>query len=157
MAMTEYASFEFEYALQALVTFGELWGVLSGLHLAWDKGFRRILVEVDNLDVVRALQEDRGQGHSYALILLIISLLFRCWEVRMIHVLRSGNSVMDNIAKLGILGSTCVIYFEVPPPSIVHVLLGDVDGVSDNIANLAILGSTCVIYFEVPPPSIFLR
>ncbi|KAK9034843.1 hypothetical protein V6N11_076900 [Hibiscus sabdariffa] len=77
-----------------------------------------------------------------------MSLLCRCWEVRMIHVLRSGNSVMDNIAKLAILGSTCVIYFEVPPPSIVHVLLGDVDGVSDNIAKLAILGSTCVIYFE---------
>ncbi|KAK8597906.1 hypothetical protein V6N13_095300 [Hibiscus sabdariffa] len=89
----------------------ELWGVWSGLQMAWAKGFRRIIIEVDSLDVVRVLQEDRRQGHICTLILHIQMLLRRSWEVHVLHVLRRDNSVADGLAKLTNLDSTCVMFF----------------------------------------------
>ncbi|KAL4278446.1 hypothetical protein GQ457_03G003940 [Hibiscus cannabinus] len=98
--------------------------------MACDKGFRRIIIEVDNLDVVRALKEDRRLGHICTLILHIQMLLRRSWEVRVLHVLRRDNSVADRLAKLANTDSNCVMYFEDPPPSIVQILQRDVASTS---------------------------
>ncbi|KAL4279654.1 hypothetical protein GQ457_03G035040 [Hibiscus cannabinus] len=98
--------------------------------MAWDKGFRRIIIEVDSLDVIRVLKEDRRQGHICTLILHIQMLLRRSWEVRVLHVLRCDNSVVDRLAKLANSDSTCVKYFEDPPPSIVQILQKDVASIS---------------------------
>ncbi|KAK8503517.1 hypothetical protein V6N12_066204 [Hibiscus sabdariffa] len=59
-----------------------------------------------------------------------LMLLCRNWEVRVLHVLRRDNSVADRLAKLANPDSTCVMYFEDPPPSIVHILQRDVASIS---------------------------
>ncbi|KAK8609722.1 hypothetical protein V6N13_093137 [Hibiscus sabdariffa] len=104
----------------------ELWGVWCGLQLAWEKGCRRIILEVDSLDVVKALKEDRRQGHVCTLLLHIRLLIQRNLAVQVVHVLRSANSVADRLAKLATPGSNCVTYFANPPPSIEPILQGDI-------------------------------
>ncbi|KAL4292089.1 hypothetical protein GQ457_14G023220 [Hibiscus cannabinus] len=104
----------------------ELWGVWCGLQMDWDKGFRRLILEVDSLDVVRALKDDRRHGHICTLVLHIKMVLRRNWEVQVLHVTRSANSVADSLAKLAIPASTCVMYFKDPPSSIIPFLHSDV-------------------------------
>ncbi|KAL4335788.1 hypothetical protein GQ457_07G042280 [Hibiscus cannabinus] len=104
----------------------ELWGVWCGLQLAWEKGCRRIILEVDSLEVVKALQEDCRQGHICSLLFHIRLFLQRNWEVHVVHVLRRANSIADRLAKLAISGSNCVTYLANPPPSIVPILQDDI-------------------------------
>ncbi|KAK8713547.1 hypothetical protein V6N13_148760 [Hibiscus sabdariffa] len=58
------------------------------------------------------------------------TLLRRSWEVHVLHVLRCDNSVADCLAKPANSDSTCVIYFEDPPPFIVQILQRDVASIS---------------------------
>ncbi|KAK9020798.1 hypothetical protein V6N11_010812 [Hibiscus sabdariffa] len=68
--------------------------------------------------------EDRRHGRICTLLLHIQMLLCRSWEVR------RDNSVAYYLAKLANPDSTCVIYFEDPPPSIVQILQRDVASIS---------------------------
>ncbi|KAK8531742.1 hypothetical protein V6N12_053205 [Hibiscus sabdariffa] len=79
-----------------------------------------------NTDGAKTLKEDRRQEHLCSLLLHIRLLLQRNWEVHVVHVLRSANSVADRIAKLATPGPTCVTYLANPPPSIEPILQGDI-------------------------------
>ncbi|KAL4342349.1 hypothetical protein GQ457_08G034490 [Hibiscus cannabinus] len=57
-------------------------------------------------------------------------LLCRNWEVCVLHVLRHDNSVVDRLVKLVNPDSTCVMYFEDPPSSIMQILQRDVASIS---------------------------
>lgn len=39
------------------ITGAELWGVYQGLTLAWNEGFKKVIVESDSLSVVRMIQK----------------------------------------------------------------------------------------------------
>ena len=39
----------------------ELWGVVHGLRMAWDLGYRRIQVGIDNYSVVQIIKENNAQ------------------------------------------------------------------------------------------------
>ncbi|KAL4377897.1 hypothetical protein GQ457_02G018100 [Hibiscus cannabinus] len=96
--------------------------------MTWNKGFRQIVIEVDSLDVVRALQEVGGR--TCTLLFHIQNLFCRGWEIRVLHVFCHGNSDPNCITKLASSDSTHVTYFEDPLSSVVQLLQHDVTSIS---------------------------
>lgn len=79
----------------------ELWGVYYGLLAAWEKGFRRVEVEVDSEMVVEFLTTGIGDTHPMSfLVRLCYGFLTRDWLVRIVHVYREANRLTDGLANL---------------------------------------------------------
>ncbi|XP_050207419.1 uncharacterized protein LOC126656837 [Mercurialis annua] len=113
-----------------LVVEAELRGVYHGLLLNWHLGFRRVLLEVDNKNVVDALNKLSSAGSNFNIIAAICALLAREWEVRVTHVYREANFAADHLASLNASDDFCVVYHNSPPGSLLHWLSHDRQGVS---------------------------
>ena len=80
----------------------ELLALRFGLQLAWQHGFRKIVCEVDCMEVVRLVLHEASSFHRYVAIIRVIqSLLSRDWHCVLHHVYREGNQVADFLARLG--------------------------------------------------------
>ena len=71
--------------------------MLSGLQIAWDMGFRKVILECDSKALIVALKNGRGPL-SY-LVQVIGKLLKFSWEVKVIHTYREGNSCVGWFAN----------------------------------------------------------
>ncbi|KAK8579919.1 hypothetical protein V6N12_070217 [Hibiscus sabdariffa] len=78
----------------------ELWGIVEGLWLAWDACIRVVLLEVDNDHVARMVQDTTQISDIHGLMPTIRELVDRAWVVRVRHIRRSINMVVDGMAKL---------------------------------------------------------
>ncbi|KAK8992763.1 hypothetical protein V6N11_048833 [Hibiscus sabdariffa] len=103
----------------------EFWAVFEGLQCAWQLGCRRILVESDNTDVVRALQAKVTNTVYSSLLGHIRTLLRYNWEVKFCHVFREGNRVVDSMTKVFSLDSFNRRIFLVPHDEVLPVLQQD--------------------------------
>ncbi|CAN1743736.1 Putative ribonuclease H protein At1g65750 [Linum perenne] len=80
----------------------ELQGIINGLRIAWDNGFRRVDARTDSQAIFTLIREDRSATHQHAVdIDKLRELLQRDWEVTISHIYREGNSVADYLATLG--------------------------------------------------------
>ncbi|CAN1291604.1 Putative ribonuclease H protein At1g65750, partial [Linum perenne] len=89
----------------------ELRGVVSGLQLAWDRGYRKVQLQIDSQCAVLLLQSDDRTDH--------------------LHVYRESNHVADHLANRG---HSCPIGFhciELSDPVLSFWLLHDQLGVSE--------------------------
>ncbi|KAL4278188.1 hypothetical protein GQ457_03G036380 [Hibiscus cannabinus] len=100
-------------------------GVLRAHSGSWSFGFFKFIGFCSVFEA-ELWGEDCRQGHLCSLLFHIRSFLQRNWEVHVVHVSRSANSVADRLAKLAIPGNNCVTYLANPPPSIVPMLQGDI-------------------------------
>ncbi|KAL4335727.1 hypothetical protein GQ457_07G012090 [Hibiscus cannabinus] len=82
------------------IVVAELWGVFEGLALAWTRGFRKILLEVDSLDVFRLLTRHGADRCFDSLTCDIHELLDRHWEVSVGIIRHSTNQVANGLAKV---------------------------------------------------------
>eukprot|EP00258_Populus_trichocarpa_P027694 XP_024443713.1 uncharacterized protein LOC112324533 [Populus trichocarpa] len=81
----------------------ELWAVYVGLQLAWDRGFRKVDLESDSKVVVGLINGDSVRvDRNYNIIMQIIGMLGRDWEVTTYHVYREANCVADWLANYGL-------------------------------------------------------
>ncbi|KAK9081324.1 hypothetical protein Syun_031103 [Stephania yunnanensis] len=79
----------------------ELWGALQGLQLAWDMGFRQIVLELDNKSVVELLNGEKIPLNQHRhIVSLIRQLLQRRWFIRIVHIHREGNRAADWLASM---------------------------------------------------------
>lgn len=78
------------------------------LELAWNRGFHRVICDVDCVDLVATLEDAIAvQLHSDFLVLNSISqLLAKDWDVRINCVHRDSNAVADYLARRGDATST---------------------------------------------------
>ncbi|CAN1188824.1 Putative ribonuclease H protein At1g65750 [Linum perenne] len=84
------------------ITRAELRGISAGLKLAWEAGFRRILVQSDSRSVISLILNDEAPTHQHTgEVLLIRSLVRREWDVSFSHVYREANKSADFLARLG--------------------------------------------------------
>ncbi|CAN1280519.1 Putative ribonuclease H protein At1g65750, partial [Linum perenne] len=91
------------------ITRVELRGVVPGLQLAWDRGFRKVQLQTDSQCAVLLLQSDDHADHIHATtIQRAQELLRRDWEVRITHVFRESNHVADHLANRG---HSCPVVF----------------------------------------------
>ncbi|CAI9113041.1 OLC1v1013568C1 [Oldenlandia corymbosa var. corymbosa] len=94
----------------------EIWGLLQGLQLAWDKGYRKLEAEVDNESVVRlVLAKEPNSGVHLEILHAIKELMSRSWEVKLAHVHREKNFAADYMAALAVSNPPGLHRMDFPP------------------------------------------
>ncbi|XP_031402735.1 uncharacterized protein LOC116212324 [Punica granatum] len=113
----------------ATAVVAELWGVLSGLELAWELGYRLVLLEVDSLLVTRLIAGSGPRAPQLRTIVREIrSWLERDWQVEVSHQYREGNSVADWMARWSLSLPLGLHIQHIPPPEVRALLAGDIIG-----------------------------
>ncbi|CAN1832077.1 Putative ribonuclease H protein At1g65750 [Linum perenne] len=93
------------------ITRAELRGAVSGLQLAWERGYRKIQLQLDSQCAVQLLQAEGLDDHAHAAtIFKATELLQRNWEVQILHVYRESNHAADYLANVG---HSCPLGFHV--------------------------------------------
>lgn len=109
----------------------ELWGLLTGLCLAWSLRLPRIIIETDSLLAVKLLQGTVSPSHRfYSLIYAIKAFLRLPWEFHLRHQHREGNRAADWMANMASLQPYGVHILQAPPIGLVPLLNDDISGVS---------------------------
>ncbi|KAK4274299.1 hypothetical protein QN277_017543 [Acacia crassicarpa] len=103
----------------------EEWAILMGLRMAWEKGFRKVILETDSKIMIDRLRIGREDINCSLVLLQIRNFLNRLWEVELQFVCRSQNGLADAMAKEGISNSFAS---SVCPHKLRHLLLQDCMG-----------------------------
>ncbi|CAN1179527.1 Putative ribonuclease H protein At1g65750, partial [Linum perenne] len=84
------------------ITRAELRGIATGLKLAWEAGFKKIVVQADSRAAISLINAEGPPTHQHGgEIYTIRELMLRDWEVTIRHVYREGNRSADFLANLG--------------------------------------------------------
>ncbi|MBA0800863.1 hypothetical protein Gohar_011275, partial [Gossypium harknessii] len=85
---------------QCSVFNAELWGILDGLMLLQKQGYKKVVIQSDNLQVVKAIQDNLLEDSNLVLIKRIQQVLQHesHWLLR--HVPKEKNQVADCITKM---------------------------------------------------------
>ncbi|CAN1130050.1 Putative ribonuclease H protein At1g65750, partial [Linum perenne] len=84
------------------ITRAELWGILIGLRLAWNAGYKKIIVQTDSQVAVQLLTDDSSTNHHHGLeVTQFKEFNARSWEIRIQHIYREGNRAADFLASIG--------------------------------------------------------
>ncbi|CAN1354630.1 Putative ribonuclease H protein At1g65750, partial [Linum perenne] len=76
------------------ITRAELRGLIAGLDLSWDRGWRKVAVQCDSR-VAIALLSKITEVRAFR------NLMLRDWEVTLNHIFREGNKAADFLAGVG--------------------------------------------------------
>jgi len=107
----------------------ELWGVYYGLVIAWERGFRRVELEVDSKLVVGFLQTGVTEMHPLSfLVRLCHGFISRDWLVRVTHVYREANRLADGLANYAFSLDFGFLSLDVCPESVLSIMFEDVNG-----------------------------
>ncbi|KAK9033055.1 hypothetical protein V6N11_018093 [Hibiscus sabdariffa] len=101
----------------------ELWAILTGLRLAKDNGYERLLVQSDNLEVITRLNSTTANSDVNALVRAIARLRHADWETRFQWIPREANKLTDALVKLAT--SYDLSLFDVPPAPLQSFLDSD--------------------------------
>ncbi|KAF7819384.1 Non-LTR retroelement reverse transcriptase [Senna tora] len=111
------------------ITLTELWGVLSGLQVAWNRGFKKVIIETDCLNAKRLIYQNFEEGYCSAqLVDEIHKSIAQDWDVVVQHVFKEANFVADKIAQLGHYEDFGIRIIEQPPDCIHKLLYEDIHG-----------------------------
>lgn len=113
-------------------TRAEFLAVLRGLALTWNKGCRKVVLEVDSMVVVRELLGDlRPSSPLYHIVRRCKGLIFdQEWEVVVKHCYREANRAADWLANYGVGLNPKLVIMEAAPMGLRDVLLEDLSGVA---------------------------
>ncbi|KAK2373854.1 Polynucleotidyl transferase, ribonuclease H superfamily protein [Trifolium repens] len=113
------------------VMVAELWGAFEGLKLAWERGYKKVELQLDAQNVVKVINKDlHAKAEDWSLCKKIWRLLEMEWEVRIRHTYRKANRCADVLAHMRCdLGSTMIIY-ESCPTQLSQFMLADAFGTS---------------------------
>ncbi|XP_054782099.1 uncharacterized protein LOC129289366 [Prosopis cineraria] len=87
----------------------EAWAIWKGLQLAWDMGFKKVILESDAKAVIDDLKDISRNNKDSLLILQIRSMLSFDWEVQVTHISRTQNCVADALAKEDLHSSSLLV------------------------------------------------
>ncbi|KAL0900758.1 hypothetical protein Bca101_084719 [Brassica carinata] len=105
----------------------ELWEVYYGLVVTWERGIRRLELEVDSKMVF--LTTWIGDAHPLSfLVRLCHGFLKRDWLVRIVHVYGEANRLADGLANLTFSFQFGFHRLDDAPLDVVGLLREDVDG-----------------------------
>ena len=130
----EYGMWEGGFAINIGIcsaSLAELWGVYYGLCIAWDRGIRRLEVEVDSESVVGFLQTGIHDVHPFSfLVRLCYGFISRDWLVKFSHVYREANRLADGLANYAFSLRFGLHYFESILEHVAPILLEDLNEVA---------------------------
>ncbi|CAN1140837.1 Putative ribonuclease H protein At1g65750, partial [Linum perenne] len=85
------------------ITRAELTGAVIGMERDWALGIRDLTVQLDSLYVVQLLTDMGKLEHQHATIVSRYrSLLYRAWNLKVVHIYREGNCLADSLASRGL-------------------------------------------------------
>ncbi|KAL4323510.1 hypothetical protein GQ457_11G022220 [Hibiscus cannabinus] len=93
----------------------ELWAAFDSLSLAWQRGFRKVIIELDNMQVVLILNGETSALGDNFLVVRIKVLLVRQWDVPVRHIVREANKVADGLARLVRGEPIGEWFYDIPP------------------------------------------
>ncbi|KAL9396149.1 hypothetical protein Peur_010402 [Populus x canadensis] len=97
----------FKLCRHTIIMVVELEAIRQGL-LAWDFGYRQVVMESDSLEAVHAISIGVPRSHPSLYIISDISHpCLRNWSVSFEHTLREVSRGADFLAKLGSTGDMC--------------------------------------------------
>ncbi|KAG7573124.1 Ribonuclease H domain [Arabidopsis suecica] len=109
----------------------ELWGAYYGLLIAWDKGFRRVELDLDSELVVGFLKSEMSNAHPLAFLVRLCHGFFtRDWLVRINHVYREANRLADGLANYAFTLPLDLHLFETCLEAVHLILLEDANGIA---------------------------
>ncbi|CAI0378960.1 unnamed protein product [Linum tenue] len=112
------------------ITSAELKGAVTGLRLAWDKGYRRVHLNLDSTTAVGIIMNNAEDDHRHGIIAKEFNYLLSLdWDVRVSHVYREANFAADFLAAKGHLVDFGTHLFNVYDPELEHWLLHDIMGI----------------------------
>ncbi|KAF7843414.1 RnaseH [Senna tora] len=79
--------------------YAELWSIYFGLSTAWDRGYKKVILELDSSFVIQLIQDVSFTAYPLKrLILSIRDFLNKDWQVELNHTLREENYVAYSLA-----------------------------------------------------------
>ncbi|KAK5843088.1 hypothetical protein PVK06_005519 [Gossypium arboreum] len=99
-----------------MFTFGvELWGILDGIFILLNRGHKKVKIQTNNLEVVRALTMEENVNFDITLLRRVKRVLFSedQWVIK--YVPRECNLIADQLAKISLSWQTSLQIFEFPP------------------------------------------
>ncbi|KAL4325712.1 hypothetical protein GQ457_11G032710 [Hibiscus cannabinus] len=82
------------------VLLAELWAILDSLRHAWEIGIRSIRLETDSMTATKVIYSRDSEIADNMLLHDIKKFLSRDWRVQIHYITRSGNIVVDKLAKM---------------------------------------------------------
>lgn len=110
----------------------EVMALVHGLKLARNLQISHLMIQLDNMACVQALQStSSGSGECAHLINFCRSLISEAnWEVKVEHVFREGNRAADLLANLGVTQLSRSELLEEPPLELSRIIDEDIRGVA---------------------------
>ncbi|KAK8713068.1 hypothetical protein V6N13_148295 [Hibiscus sabdariffa] len=115
-----------KYIGRCSVLEAELWGIASGLELAWSLDCRRLVVESNSAKALKTIARGVCNASQITLIRYISDLCNRDWTVSFTQVSHGNNGIADRLSKMALEGDFGVKLFVDPPLEVLHMLLVDV-------------------------------
>lgn len=111
------------------ILFAELRGILQGLKIAWENGFRQVFCDCDCMKAIRLITLGVEEFHIYgAIIAEIRQMLHWNWNVQIAHVYREVNACAYQLAKDGVSSSYDLVVLQDPPTSLLPFIFADAVG-----------------------------
>ncbi|EEF31796.1 nuclease, putative [Ricinus communis] len=111
----------------------ELCSILNGLKIAWDAGFKNIILETDNkisVDTIYGDFDTKCIGDLEDLLITSIKeMLAMAWNVKLQHQYREGNQVAEALANFAVdFPPGKMVMLDYPPESTINLLIEDMHG-----------------------------
>ena len=107
----------------------ELWGLYEGLLMAWNSGYKKVLVESDCLEVVQLMHKVTKPNHPcFSIIQSCKNLMLADWDCSVNHVYREGNKLADGLASMGHNMVMGIVFFDIPSFEIAPIFEADFKG-----------------------------
>ncbi|XP_020537429.1 uncharacterized protein LOC105640619 isoform X2 [Jatropha curcas] len=104
----------------------ELWAVYHGLMLAWDRGFKKVLVESQSLESLEYLKRVPDElDPNRALATCCMNLIKRDWDCQFLHIHREANGCANWLATNFQDHPLGLTVFYKPPVSLIPILQND--------------------------------
>ncbi|KAA3479950.1 reverse transcriptase [Gossypium australe] len=103
----------------------EIWGILDGIFILLNKGYRRISIVTDNLEVVQNLSAPNSRDSGIAVIRRTHRIIQSMGEWKIRHIPRSMNTVADHLAKMSLSRKTNLQVITQAPKEILTLLQND--------------------------------
>ncbi|CAN0881249.1 Putative ribonuclease H protein At1g65750 [Linum grandiflorum] len=112
------------------ITRAELRAVVTGLQIAWERGYRRVRVQLDSRAAFQLLLGDGELTHQHSSeVASFREMLDRDWLIKVEHIYREGNRAADYLAALGHSLSLGVHFISVIDPILSLHILYDMLGI----------------------------
>ena len=106
----------------------ELWSILHGLKLAWDMGFRRVILETDSQLAIHVISSRNSLDPNYNLVALIRLQLQMDWNCELTFAWREANGCAHALAQAGLQMDFQEESLAHPPPWYLSILSSDLNG-----------------------------